>query len=51
MSTNGLSLYNIGNSLDLEALTRAQNNSNHDDNSSDDDGEEENKQRNAEVSG
>lgn len=50
MSTNGLSLYNVGNSLDLEALTRAgaQNGSHHDDDT-DDDGEEENQKRNAEV--
>lgn len=45
----GVSLYNVGTSLDLEALTRAgaQNNS-HEDEESDDSDEEEN--RNAEVS-
>lgn len=44
----GVSLYNVGTSLDLEALTRAgsQNNS-HEDEESDDNDEEEN--RNAEV--
>ena len=51
MSTNGLSLYNVGTSLDLEALTRAaaaQNDSREEEESDDDDNEEE-ENRKAEV--
>lgn len=55
MDTNGLSLYNVGTSLDLDALTQqggSQNNNNHHDeeDESDDGEEEEIQQRNAEVS-
>lgn len=50
METNGLSVYNVGASLDLDALTRGGTQDNNDDDDSDDDGEEEEiQQRNAEV--
>ena len=52
METNGLSVYNVGASLDLDALTRGGSGTqdNNDDDDSDDDGEEEEiQQRNAEV--
>lgn len=53
MDTNGLSLYNVGTSLDLDALTQggSQNNNNHhnDEDESDEGEEEEIQQRNAEV--
>ena len=54
MTTNGLSIYNVGTSLDLDALTQTETQSkNHNENHEEsDDGEEdveEIKQRNAEV--
>ncbi len=52
MDTNGLSLYNVGTSLDLDALTQggSQNNNHHNDEDESDEGEEEEiQQRNAEV--
>ena len=51
METNGLSVYNVGASLDLDALTQGgTQSSNHGEDDSDDDGDEEEiQQRNAEV--
>lgn len=53
MDTKGISLYNVGTSLDLDALTQGgpqNNNNHHDEDDTDDDGEEEEiQQRNAEV--
>ena len=51
METNGLSVYNVGASLDLDALTQGgTQNDNHNEDDSDDDGDEEEiQQRNAEV--
>lgn len=53
MDTNGISLYNVGTSLDLDALTQGgpqNNNNHHDEDDTDDDGEEEEiQQRNAEL--
>lgn len=52
METNGLSVYNVATSLDLDALTHggSQNNNQHDEDDSDEGEEEEIQQRNAEVS-
>lgn len=51
MDSNGLSLYNVATSLDLDALTQggSQNNNHHNDEDSDDGEEEEIEKRNAEV--
>lgn len=51
MNTNGLSLYNVGTSLDLDALNQGAPTNNNDDGDESDDGDEEEfLQRNAEVS-